>query len=346
MPAIVKLTAEVIEVPLRQTFATAQDKLVRQVSTPVVISLVSDDGQVATGEAVPVAYVTGETQATVLEAVRLASSTLVGQDLHRLRPLVDAVRNTLPSSPTARAGIEMALYSGWAESRGVSLWEMWGGARKIVETDITLPIVDDVVERAQEAASRGFTLFKMKVGSEDHETDFRRLLAIQNAVPTATIRLDANQCFSAEGALRFIDRALEASVRLQLVEQPVPKEDVVALDQVAASSPVPIIADEAVKSPEDAVRLVRETCVHGFNVKLMKAGIAGALDIVAITRAAGRKLMIGCMLETRRGIGVALALAGGTGAFDYVDLDSHLLLNEEGENPFFREDGPLLSVIG
>src|SRR5262249_4558840 len=100
-----------------------------------------------------------------------------------------------------------------------------------------------------------------------------------------------------------------------------------------------------VKSPADAVRLVQETQVQGINIKLMKSGINGALDIIAIARAAGRELMIGCMLESRRGIAASLALACGTGAFDYVDLDSHLLLNEEGENPYFRQEGPALKVF-
>jgi len=76
----------------------------------------------------------------------------------------------------------------------------------------------------------------------------------------------------------------------------------------------------------------------------MKSGLSGALDIIAIAKAAGRKLMIGCMLETRRGISSSLALALGTGAFDYIDLDSHLLLNEEGDNTYFSQQGPIMSI--
>jgi L-alanine-DL-glutamate epimerase-like enolase superfamily enzyme len=133
-------------------------------------------------------------------------------------------------------------------------------------------------------------------------------------------------------------------VPLELVEQPTPKEDLAALDAVAARSPVPIFADESVKSPEDALRVVTETRAHGINVKIMKAGISGALDIIAIARAAKLRLMIGCMLESRRGIACSLALAAGTGAFEFVDLDSHLLLAEPGDNPFFSQDGPRMRV--
>ena len=70
-----------------------------------------------------------------------------------------------------------------------------------------------------------------------------------------------------------------------------------------------------------------------------KCGIRGVLDIISIARAANKRLMLGCMLETRRSIAVSLALACGSGAFEFLDLDSHLLLNEEGENPFFTQEG-------
>ena len=68
------------------------------------------------------------------------------------------------------------------------------------------------------------------------------------------------------------------------------------------------------------------------------------LDIIAIARAANRRLMLGCMLETRRSIAVSLALACGTGAFDFLDLDSHLLLNESGDNAYFHQVGAMLSL--
>jgi L-alanine-DL-glutamate epimerase-like enolase superfamily enzyme len=111
-----------------------------------------------------------------------------------------------------------------------------------------------------------------------------------------------------------------------------------------------VFADEAVTCPEAALKLVSETCVQGINVKLMKSGLQGALDIAAIARAAGRKLMIGCMLETRRGIGWALALAAGAGGFSFFDLDSHILLDEpapvEAGDPVigFYQDGPRLRI--
>jgi L-alanine-DL-glutamate epimerase-like enolase superfamily enzyme len=344
LPAIQNLSAEIVEIPLQHRFVTAQDKLARQVSRPVVITVTLEEGRAAVGEAVPVAYVTGETPESVLAAVSHAAPSLIGGDALRLRPLLRRLAGALPHAPTARAGIETALHAAFAEVTGVSLWRLFGGAAESVETDITLSIVPDAVDRAREAAARGFRRFKMKVGSPDRKADFTRMVAVHEAVPGAFLRLDANQGFTPDEALDFIRRALKAGIRLELVEQPVPKEDLAALDYVAAASSVPIFADEAVKSPADALGLVQKTRVQGINVKLMKAGISGALDIIAIAQAAGRRLMLGCMLETRRGISFSLALACGTGAFEFLDLDSHMLLREEGENPYFTQQGPVLNV--
>jgi L-alanine-DL-glutamate epimerase-like enolase superfamily enzyme len=343
MPFVTQLDAAIHEIPLRHVFATAQDTLARQVSRQVVTGLRMDDNTLATGEAVPVQYVTGETPESVLEVVQQSREHLIGADVRRLRPTLAALRDAFPHSPTAVAGIEMALYSAHAAVSGITLWELFGGAIQEVETDVTLSVVADAPDRAREAAELGFTHFKVKAGGNVEE-DLRRLSAIHAAAPEGRFRVDANQSFTVESALAFIERALSAGVPLEFVEQPTPKEDLVALDAVAARSPIPIFADEAVKSPADALRVAAQTRAHGINVKVMKSGISGALDIIAIARAANLQLMIGCMLESRRGIACSLALAAGTGAFEFIDLDSHLLLEEEGENPFFTQDGPRMRI--
>ncbi len=345
MPVIVDGGVECVEVPLLQSFATARDRLTRQVSRPVIVTLKLDDGHLFQGESVPVAYVTGETPESVQADIMSVLPNLIGREIVRLQPILSHLKQSLPDSPSARAGLETALYRAFAERNGLLLWELFGGAQTSVESDITLPLVPDALQRAQSAARRGFRCFKMKIGSGDHEADFRSLLAIHQAVPHAVFRLDANQAFQAEEALAFIHRAIEAGIPLELVEQPVLKTDLASLDAVASRSPVPIFADEAVCSPSDALRLVCETCVQGINVKLMKSGISGAMEIIAIARAARRKLMIGCMLETRRGIYPSLALACGTGAFDFVDLDSHLLMGEPDEDAWFRQEGAHLLIL-
>jgi L-alanine-DL-glutamate epimerase-like enolase superfamily enzyme len=237
----------------------------------------------------------------------------------------------------------MAALNAWTLASGTSLATLWGGASDCVESDITIPIAPDAGVLAALAWSAGLRIFKIKVGGGTLQEDYDRIAAVREAAPNARIRIDANQAFSVADAIAFANRLLEEGTHLDFVEQPVRKDDFEGMAAVAAACPVPVFADESVRTPADALRLT-QTPVGGFNCKINKNGIAGVLDIIAIAKASGRQLMLGCMLETRRSIAVSLALACGTGAFDYIDLDSHLLLNEAGANAHFEQEGAQLTL--
>ncbi len=340
MNTIQSVEAEILETPLHNPFVTSQGatSLARAVSVRLQLS----DGQTANGESVPVRYVTGETVDDVLDAVRRAGPGLIGLEIGNYRPALDHIARSAPDAPSARCGMEMAVLDGWAHDTGVPLQQLWGGASDGVETDVTIPIVPNAAELAFLAWELGIRVFKIKVGGGAIEDDFQRVMEVRQAAPDAQFRIDANQAFTPEGALGFAERLVEAGVHIQLLEQPVKKEEFDALHWVAERSPIPVFADESCRTPRDALRLVNSTAVHGLNLKINKCGITGVLDIIAIARAAGRRLMLGCMLETRRSIAASLALACGTGAFEFIDLDSHILLNEAGENPFFHQHGALM----
>lgn len=361
MTRITEAIAEPIEIPLRHVFATAQDTAARRVSRLVRVRLELDNGGHGVGECVPVQYVTGETQASALEVVEAALPALAGQSVDRpeqsLRAAEASVADRLggkPMSevaPSARAAIEMALWDALCQDRRIHAWTLFGGARSEVVTDVTIPMTDTASDMACQYAEHGFRCFKVKLGRGDPSHDLAVLRTIRNAVPEARFRLDANQAFSADDALEFLDQARRLGFNIECFEQPVARDHLDALDRVAQRSSAPVFADEAVRTPADVYEVVSRTRAHGINVKLMKAGIRGALAEASIARASGRKVMIGCMLETRRGIGWALALAAGTGMFDLYDLDSHMLLAQEDDTPedawdsvAFAQEGPILRV--
>jgi L-alanine-DL-glutamate epimerase-like enolase superfamily enzyme len=67
--------------------------------------------------------------------------------------------------------------------------------------------------------------------------------------------------------------------------------------------------------------------------------------MIAIAKSAGRKLMIGCMLEGETGMAASVALACGSGAFDFVDLDGHLLVDLAHPVRLFQSEGPMLKSL-
>ena len=340
---IISITARPFDTPLHNPFVTSQ--AVSTAAHGVAIEFTLEDGRIGCGESVPVRYVTGECAETVTELVQHSAAEIEGLDAAHYGQVWKAIASLTQDAPSAKCGLEMAALDAWTQINGIALSELWGGALASAETDLTIPIVPNAAELTELAWALGMKVFKIKVGDANIEADMARIEAVRQAAPEARLRVDANQAFTPEGAVVFAQRLVEAGLNIDLLEQPVPKDDFAGLAQVAELSPLPVFADESVRSPADALRLA-PTAVHGYNCKINKSGISGILEIIAIAKAANKKLMIGCMLETRRSIAVSLALACGTGAFDYLDLDSHLLLNEPGENPFFGQEGGQLIVKG
>jgi len=90
-------------------------------------------------------------------------------------------------------------------------------------------------------------------------------------------------------------------------------------------------ADESACSAEDVRRLAAEKAADFVNIKLMKSGVADALDVAAAARAAGIGLMIGGNVESILAMTVSACFAAGQGGFRFCDLDTPLFL---AENPF------------
>ena len=311
----------------------------------VLITVQCEGGVCGYGEASPAAYVTGETPESVLAGLPAVSAALQGIPVEARERWTRALHE-FASAPTLRSAVEMALLDALARTWQIPLWLYFGGAGREVRSDLTIPIADPETagKVAAEAGARGYRSLKIKVGGGDREADFERVLAVSRAAPRAGIRLDANQAFSPEEALAFLARCGKAEVPVELMEQPVHRDDWDGLAVVTRASPVPVIADEAVVDARAALRIAATGAAHGINIKVAKAGLVGAQQIIAIARAAGLKLMLGCMLESLLGIGASLHLAGGTGAFDYLDLDSHTLIGLEAPGLPFRQAGDVLQA--
>lgn len=109
---------------------------------------------------------------------------------------------------------------------------------------------------------------------------------------------------------------------------------------MAREAGVPIAADESCQSPQDAVRIGQDKLAQVINIKLSKCGVVQALDIAAIARSNGIGLMIGAMVEIRIAIGFSAHFAAGLGGFDWIDLDTSLLLTNDPIEGGFIASGP------
>lgn len=342
---ITRLTAEPLDVDLIEPFAIATGRVTTVRNVLVRVSLA--DGTEGIGEAAPFPPSGGETQATALAAVQGMVPLVEGADAAAWRPLASRLLASFEHQTTARAGVEAAVLNALTSSLGVPMRTFLGGAETQLETDITIPIegVAHMADLARDYAARGAGTLKLKVGT-DYDDDLDRVLAVAESAPDCDLILDGNQGFTPIEAVQLIEDLAREGVQPVLFEQPVHRHDLDGLKFVTERVRVPVAADEAVHTAADALRVARLGAANVVNIKLMKSGVAEALDIAAVCRAAHIDLMVGAMIETRLGTAMSAHLAAGLGDFSYIDLDTPMLLADDPFVGGYEQEGMTYALEG
>lgn len=310
---------------LRKVFRTALGATDEQ--EEVIVRLRTEDGQEGWGEASPSAAIVGATVGTTLCALELLVPAVLGEDPRRIGYLVHKMDRAMLGQAPAKAAVDMALHDLAGRITGEPVWRMLGGHRtERVDTDFTVGIdaPETMASEAKDLVAQGFRTIKVKAG-EDPEVDVARVQAVRRAVGDGVaIRIDANQGWTPSQAVWALAAMSDCSV--EFVEQPVAAENIEGLSWVRARSEVPVMADEAVHSPEDALRVIRAEAADYVNIKLMKAGgLWRARQIATICHAAGVHNMIGGMVESNLSTAAAVhfAMAERNVVFGDLDLAEH-----------------------
>ena len=320
---ITNITTTECQIPLRTPFKTA----LRTVDCvhDLLVRVETDTGAVGYGEAPPTAVITGETLGSLHTAVEeFIAPALRGMEVEDLDAVMTKLDRCLVRNTSAKAAVDMALYDLFAQSCGKPLYKVLGGARSSIETDLTISVnpVPVMVADAKAALEEGFKVLKIKVGKEGL-ADIPRLKAIREAVgPEVSLRVDANQGWTAKQAVRIITALEDAGVDPELVEQPVPAHDIDGLEYITRRVATPILADESVFSPADAFHILQRHAADMINIKLMKTGgIWQALKICSAAEVYGVECMMGCMLESKLAVSAAAHLAAARSVITRIDLD-------------------------
>ena len=320
-----------ISVPLRVPFKTA----LRSVSSveDIVVEVHTDTGAVGYGEAPPTGAITGDTTGAILGALQdHIIKTVVGRDVDDFEELMLALNKCIVGNTSAKAAMDMALWDLYGQLYKIPVYKLLGGSRKEIITDITISVndPDEMARDAVDAVRRGYDTLKIKVGAHP-ELDVARLTAVRQAIGNDTrIRIDANQGWEPKQAVRLLNQMQEKGLDIEFVEQPVKAHDIDGLKYVTERSYVPVLADESVFSPEDAVRIMQTRAADLVNIKLMKCGgLYNALKIVSAAEVYGVECMIGCMLEAKISVNAAVHLACAKKIITKIDLDGPVLCSED-----------------
>ncbi len=321
----------ILSVPLRVPFKTA----LRSVSSveDVIVEIHTDTGAIGYGEAPPTGAVTGDTTGAILGALRdHIIKTIVGREVDDFEDLLQAVNSCIVKNTSAKAAVDMALWDLYGQLYRIPVYKLMGGSRSQIITDITISVnpPEEMARDARNAVDRGYDTLKIKVGA-DPSLDVARLVAVRKEVGSnVRIRIDANQAWSPKQAVKLLNQMQEKGLDIEFVEQPVKAHDFEGLQYVTQRSYVPVLADESVFSPADALKIMQMGAADMVNIKLMKCGgLYNALKIASAAEVYGVECMIGCMLEAKISVNAAVHLACAKQIITKIDLDGPVLCSED-----------------
>ena len=324
---ISKVDVYKFSIPLRHTVVVPIGVL--DTADNVLIRVTTDTGIEGWGEASPFAPITGETQESCYRHAGPLSKAIVGKDPTAVEARMAEIRACTVGDSSLRSAFDMALYDILGKCANLPLYRLLGGEKRSLHTDFTIGLQDTVaqtLERFAEGVAGGLNEVKLKVGRPGL-LDVEHVAAVrQQAGADVTIKVDANQGWDYPTAVANL-RAMEPYAVLY-AEQPLAAWDTENLRRLRDKVAIPICADESMFDDKDALALVVRGTVDYLNIKLGKSGgIATALRIESIGRAAGCACMIGCFAESRLGLSAAAHLACARPNITFVDLDSALNLD-------------------
>jgi L-alanine-DL-glutamate epimerase-like enolase superfamily enzyme len=333
------ITVSELKAPLLQPFriATGQHNNLDN----LLVTLTLSDGTVGYGEAAIASHITGETIEQTKDNLSIAAQCLKGHEASDYLRMSCWLHDSFTRNKAAVAAIETALLDALTKQMKTPLWKMFGSKAHRLTTDITIVIasLEETEDKTREFYKQGFRAFKIKIGKE-MDLDVKRVQAVARLAPKSQIILDANQGYDASQALQFLKMMQKFRIKVDLIEQPVAKNDIDGLQRLTRESKVDVCADEGASSLSDVVRLIRLKAVDAVNIKLMKTGIIHGFEIARLAKANNLKVMIGGMMESNVAMTAAAHLAAGLGSFDFVDLDTPFFIKGEVKrNPYLSPQG-------
>ncbi len=250
--------------PFAEPYVTARGVLQRR--EMALLRLRDEDGVEGLGEAVPLALRGG---VGIREVVRELEGWAEHGSIEGL-------------SAPARCAVATALMDLRGRRVGKGLGE--GERDEAVECNATLVSgpPDAVAAEAERWARAGFTAFKLKLGAESarnipeesfsrtrEKEDVEQVRAVRSALGSeARMRVDANGAWDLEAAKATL--AELEPLGIELAEQPVAGLE--AMAGLAASTSIPLAADESVASLQEAEKAVALGACAYTGIKLSKVG--------------------------------------------------------------------------
>ncbi len=229
------------------------------------------------------------------------------------------LHHLFPDNSFLVCALDMAGWDLFSKLKRKQLYQLWNlDITKSPITDFTIGI-DTIENMVNKMKEKPWPIYKIKVGVDN---DIEMVAALRKNTD-AIFRVDANAGWTLEQALQKIPALKDLGV--EMVEQPLAKDNWEGMQILFQKSSLPLYADEACVLENDVQKCYQH--FHGINIKLTKcSGITPARRMITKARELNLEVMIGCMNESSIGTAAIAQLAP---LLDKVDMDGPLLLCED-----------------
>ncbi len=319
---ISSIETEVKYIPLKTPFITALRRVENIEFVRMKVSC--ENGMTAFGEAPATKAITGEDIEIILNSIYSVKGLFKNKSPQEA---LEILHKKTGIGSSAKAALDMVFISLIAKEKNIPLFQLLGAKEPtVLETDITISLKDrdEMLEDSISAFNSGMKILKVKLG-HDINHSIEVIQQISSKLPNAEILVDANQAWSLDDSLKFVNAVKD--IKIELIEQPVVADDLDGLKTITNATKIPVLADESAFNLEDVKKVVESKSADMINIKLMKCGgLTNAVKILEYARENKITCMLGSMLEGPISINAALHLAMAySDVIKYIDLDSPLL---------------------
>jgi L-alanine-DL-glutamate epimerase-like enolase superfamily enzyme len=313
-PGPAQLETEIKRLQLRHTWTTTMSSSAYRDTLHLRYTR---DGITGHGEGAPIVRY-HENAVDAQKAVESVREFILNVDPWQFRKNTSELFRRIEGQFAAKAAVDIAWMDWMGKKLGVPLYRYLGLDPKDTPlTTFSIGIDTPEITRQKTREAEEFPVLKVKVGLA---TDEPTIEAVRS-VTKKPLRVDANEGWTnKEEAVRKINWLETQGV--EFIEQPLPASMLEETRWVRSKVHIPIFADEACLSAAAVPKLA--DAYDGVNVKLDTAGgVQEALRMIAVARACGMNVMLGCMVSSSVSVTAAAHLSP---LVDYADLDGNLLI--------------------
>lgn len=346
MGTVARITATPMHLTLADPLATS--KRTYGTLDVIIIRIDSACGTTGWGEAREGTHITGETLASILEAIDShLGPAITGLEAGDLSQAHQRMNAAITGNTAAKSAIDMALHDLAGRLAGLPVSRLLGGGPggAIASSKaVSIGSAEAMVAQARAFVAAGFRTLKLKTGL-DEATERTAIGAVRAAVgPDIKLKLDANQGWSLHQATRFLASVEQHDI--QMVEQPLAAWDLNGHAELRRRTPIPVMLDESVHGARHALRAIDAGAADMINIKLIKTGgLIPARDLAALCDAAGIACQIGT-LDTSIGSAAAAHLVHACPAIRFAEINGPTRLARDLATGFQVSDGHAILTEG